>query len=60
MTDSLMKLSVMRDADPQITFADLEFLQQGIRMEPLLEKISDFLDDHDELLNWSVAIWNVV
>jgi transposase, IS5 family len=50
MTDSLMKLSVMRDADPQITFADLEFLQQGIRMEPLLEKISDFLDDHDELV----------
>src|SRR5947199_9355513 len=40
----------MRDADPQITFADLEFLQQGIRMEPLLEKISDFLDDHDELM----------
>lgn len=40
----------MRDADAQITFADLEFLQQGIRMEPLLEKISDFLDDHNELV----------
>jgi transposase, IS5 family len=40
----------MRDADPQITFADLEFLQQGIRLEPLLQKISDFLDDHNELV----------
>jgi IS5 family transposase len=40
----------MRDADPQITFADLEFLQQGIRLDPLLQKISDFLDDHDELV----------
>ena len=34
----------------QITFADLEFLQQGIRLDPLLEKISDFLDDHEELM----------
>src|SRR5881628_1365329 len=34
----------------QITFADLEFLQQGIRLEPLLQKISDFLDDHDDLV----------
>ena len=40
----------MRDADPQITFADLEFLQQGIRLEPLLQKISDFRDDHDDLV----------
>jgi transposase, IS5 family len=40
----------MRDAEPQITFADLEFLQQGIRLEPLLQKISDFLDDHRELV----------
>jgi len=40
----------MRDADPQITFADLEFLRQGIRLEPLLQKISDFLDDHAELV----------
>src|SRR5438876_5221696 len=40
----------MRDADPQITFADLEFLQQGIRLDPLLQKISDFLDDHNGLV----------
>src|ERR1700746_3701406 len=41
----------MRDADPQITFADVEFLQQGIRLDPLLEKISDFLDAHAELVD---------
>src|SRR6266581_3911364 len=40
----------MRDENSQITFADLEFLQQGIRLDPLLEKISDFLDNHDELV----------
>jgi IS5 family transposase len=50
MADSRMKLSVMRVDNPQVTFADLEFLQQGIRLDPLLEKISGFLDDHDELV----------
>jgi len=39
----------MRIENSQITFADLEFLQQGVRLDPLLEKISDFLDNHDEL-----------
>src|SRR3989449_11720821 len=50
MADSRMKLSVMRVDNSQITFADLEFLQQGIRLDPLLEKISDFLDDHNKLV----------
>jgi IS5 family transposase len=40
----------MRPENSQFSFADLEFLQQGIRLDPLLEKISDFLDDHDELV----------
>jgi IS5 family transposase len=40
----------MRAENSQITFADLEFLQQGVRLDPLLEKISDFLDGHDELV----------
>lgn len=40
----------MRADNSQITFADLEFLQQGVRLDPLLEKISDFLDDHDGLV----------
>lgn len=50
MAESRIKLSAMRAEDTQITFADLEFLQQGIRLEPLLENISDFLNDHDELV----------
>jgi hypothetical protein len=29
----------MRAKNSQITFADLEFLQQGVRLDPLLEKI---------------------
>lgn len=40
----------MRPENSQYSFADLEFLQQGIRLDPLLEKISDFLDDHNELV----------
>ena len=39
-----------RAAKPQISFADWELLQQGISLEPLLQSISDFLDDHEELI----------
>jgi transposase, IS5 family len=41
---------VPRTAKPQISFADLELLQQGISLEPLLRNISDFLDDHEEMI----------
>jgi IS5 family transposase len=41
---------VSRSATPQVTFADWEFLQQGVVLEPALQAISDFLDDHDELV----------
>ncbi|MGH9818103.1 MAG: transposase, partial [Candidatus Acidiferrales bacterium] len=34
---------------PQLSFADLEFLHQGIRLEPLLQSISDFIDTQAEL-----------
>jgi len=34
----------------QISFADWELLQQGISLEPLLQSISDFLDDHEEMI----------
>src|SRR5437016_5451131 len=34
----------------QISFADWELLQQGILLEPLLQSISDFLDDHKEMI----------
>jgi IS5 family transposase len=43
-------LSVMRVADAQISFADAEMLAQGIELEPLLQKISDFIDDHEEFV----------
>jgi IS5 family transposase len=41
---------VPRAAKPQISFADWELLQQGISLEPLLQSISDFLDDHEEII----------
>jgi len=33
----------MRLADPQISFADLEFLSQGIQLDPVLEQILEFV-----------------
>jgi transposase, IS5 family len=42
---------VPRAAKPQISFADWELLQQGILLEPLLQSISDFLDDHEEMID---------
>jgi transposase, IS5 family len=41
---------VPRTAKPQISFADWELLQQGILLEPVLQTISDFLDDHEEMI----------
>src|ERR1700730_12565738 len=39
-----------RAAKPQVSVADWESLQQGILLEPLLQSISDFLDDHEEMI----------
>ena len=39
-----------RAANPQISFADLELLQQGLVLEPLLQAISDFIADHEEMI----------
>src|ERR1700674_1598380 len=39
-----------RTAKSQISFADWELLQQGISLEPLLQTISDFLEDHKEMI----------
>ena len=39
----------MRQAVSQATFADLEFLRQGITLDPVLAQISRFLDDHPDL-----------
>jgi IS5 family transposase len=41
---------VPRAAKPQISFAEWELLQQGILLEPVLQTISDFLDDHEEMI----------
>ena len=40
----------MRTTDPQISFADLEFIKQGIRLEPTLKAIADFLDQHGAIV----------
>jgi IS5 family transposase len=40
-----------RSTSSQITFADLEFLVQGVRLEPMLQAISDFIDEHGHLIN---------
>lgn len=39
----------MRADTPQISFADVAFLSQGVHLDPLLEKISGFIDKHPEL-----------
>ena len=41
----------MRQAVSQATFTDLEFLRQGIHLDPVLAHISDFLDQHPELIS---------
>ena len=40
----------MRTDDPQTSFADLEFIRQGVHLDPLLQKISDFIEVHHELV----------
>ena len=39
-----------RTAKSQISFADWELLRQGISLEPFLQTISDFLEDHEEMI----------
>src|ERR1700687_4209846 len=34
----------------QISFADFELMRQGIRLEPLLQAVADFLDDQKEMI----------
>ena len=35
----------------QISFADWELIRQGVRLESLLQAISDFLDDQQEIVD---------
>jgi len=39
-----------RIADPQINFADIEFLIQGIDLDPILKRMSDFLDGQPKIV----------
>lgn len=39
-----------RATHPQISFADLEFIQQGISLDPILQAISSFIDEHAEIV----------
>ena len=39
-----------RAVNLQRTFDDLALTQQGVVLEPLLQAISDFLDDHEGLI----------
>jgi IS5 family transposase len=40
-----------RSTNAQTSFADLEFLDQGVRLEPILQAISEFIDEHGHLIN---------
>jgi IS5 family transposase len=35
-----------------MTFADVELMRQSVRLEPVLEAISKFLDDQHEIIDW--------
>src|SRR5215472_10669783 len=39
-----------RTPDLQVSFADLEFMRQGVFLDPTLQTISDFLDQHEEMI----------
>jgi transposase, IS5 family len=41
---------VSRTAERQVSFADWELVRQGLRLEPLLQAISDFLDDQKDVI----------
>jgi IS5 family transposase len=39
-----------RATDLQVSFADVEFMRQGVCLDPALQTISDFLDQHEEMI----------
>ena len=39
-----------RAVERQVSFADWELMRQGLRLEPLLQAISDFLDDQQDMI----------
>jgi len=45
-----MATDMTRATDPQISFADLEFMRQGIQLDPILLAISQFIDQQPALV----------
>ena len=41
----------MRTVDPQVSFADLEFIRQGVHLEPTLKAIAEFIDTHARMVH---------
>jgi IS5 family transposase len=41
---------VSRIAEQQVSFADWELVRQGMRLDPLLQNISDFLDTQNDMI----------
>ena len=39
-----------RIANPQINFADIEFFTQGVDLDPILKRMSDFLDHQPRIV----------
>ena len=39
-----------RTAERQVSFADFELVRQGLCLEPVLQTISDFLDDQKDMI----------
>jgi IS5 family transposase len=40
----------MRDDILQVNFADLELMQQGLEMDPVLKQVSTYVEEHPELI----------
>src|SRR6266540_2048589 len=41
----------MRATQAQVSFADLEFIKQGVQLEPTLRAIAEFLDQHGAIIH---------
>ena len=39
-----------RTPDPQLSFADLELSRLGVHLDPVLQRIGSFLDQHSNLV----------
>ncbi len=39
-----------RTLDPQLSFADLQLQSQGVHLDPTLQRVADFLEEHAALI----------